>query len=184
MFSLVNKKYLIIGTSSLIIISGSFIAGRSSAKKATEIQFKDRIVYVKDDKKTDNKNISNHTNKNKRNSGHVVIVEHRDKDGDYTKTKTIDYNSKEKDRNSFKEKEKKTDDVHIAKEETKEESIKKTSGNSSDSIEYGFMVGRSFNNSQIKYLPEVGIPIFFGIKGHVGMEFPDKTIFAGVSINY
>lgn len=187
MFSLLTHKYLIISGVSLVVISGSFLAGRYTSKKTTEIQYKDKIVYVKDQTKNDKKDSTKKQDKNKEKSGHVVVVTTKthNKDGtDQTVTKkTIDFNNKEKDKEIANTKENKETDTHIQKDEIKEEAIKKTQGDNSNGIEYRIMFGRSFSDSKIKILPEVGFPLFFGIKGNIGFQ-TDKTMYAGLSINY
>ena len=188
MFSwVINKKYLIISGVSLAVISGSFLAGRYSTKKTVEIQYKDKLVYVKDTTEKDKKDTVKNQNKNKDKSGHIVIVttKKHNKDGtDETVTqKTIDYNNKEKDKEIAKTKENKAIDTHIKKDQTKEESITKTQGDNSNGIEYRIMFGRSFSDPKIKILPEVGFPLFFGIKGNIGFQ-TDKTMYAGLSFTY
>lgn len=179
--------------------AGLFFVGRKTAPKpTTEIQYVDRIKYVKEEKKEEKSEVKTNEHaeaqKDKQSKGHVVIVQRttKGKDGKtHTVTKkTIDYDSSTKsdqkdDIDVVKNTQKKTD-THITKDETKKEDIKQTYPDSSDSgITYTFLVGRSFSDARTDYEGFVGVPVLWNLfKVDVGYEYLDKRMFLGATVTF
>ena len=52
------------------------------------------------------------------------------------------------------------------------------------SIDYTFMVGRSFSDDNYDYIASVGVPLVSGIKANAGYEFQDKKFFVGATLSF
>ena len=169
-----------------ICVTGiAFIAGtRFSQKPEIKIQYVDKIHYV--EKKEEQNKEKKQKSSDKKSKGRIVVVTHKTKlkDGktETTTTKTIDFNNQTKSNSEKIEDKKSKDSIH------KDESVKEkvTQSYSNYGIDYTFMVGRSFSNSQLDYIGTVGVPIpfFSKLKANAGFEWQDKKIFVGGTFNF
>ena len=178
--------------------SALFFIGRKTAPKhTTEIHYVDRIKYVKDEKtnaKTETKKDEHEeAKKNKHTKGHVVIVQRTTKgqNGQVSTVtkKTIDYDNNTKSDKKYEinvaKNTEKTTDTHITKDEIKKEDIKQTYPNSSNGIDYTFLMGRSFTDARTDYEGFVGVPVLWGLfKANAGFEYLDKRIFVGATVTF
>ena len=188
-----NSKIIFVGIG-LLSLGGTFAAGRFSAPKpTTQIQYVDKIKYVKDETKEQEKKVNkakaktNQTDKEKK--GHVTVVTRHTVEGETITTRTIDYDNKTKSENKTDTNVVTTNDTktntHIQKDETKQEEVKQSYPSSSTRIDYTFMVGRSLKNPQMDYMGQIGVPLFWGLfKANAGYEWNDKKIFVGATLNF
>ena len=188
-----NSKLIFVGIG-VLSLGGTFTAGRLSApKQKTQIQYVDKIKYVKDEKKEEDKQATKakdkHSQTNKEKKGHVVVVTQHTKDGSTVTTRTIDYDNKSDSKaNSTTNTASNTQTdttTHVQKDETKQEEVKQSYQQSNSGIDYTFMVGRSFSDPRLDYMGQIGVPLFWGLfKANAGFEWQHKEMFVGATLNF